>query len=158
MLEARLISKLAYALALWETPPYYTNDAQYRIQEAVNLAADSLWESRIAEVLEPEFPFPTYEQIVARTKELHPDIPEDKLIGSTDLIEACQEADRQRDRHIVQGLENLINDLCSAIGDKIHRRNLQITDLKRQLETAGRKLARLEQKEKEAYHPNRPSL
>ena len=33
-------------------------------------------------------------------------------------------------------LRSLIDSLCLAIGDKIHRRNLQIADLKRQLNQA----------------------
>jgi len=135
MLEARLLVKLTEAKTLWDTPPYYTNDAQDVIKDAVSMAVDTGWETRISELMtEGLIPF---DQLKANFLADCSDFTEADLVNSESKAywpfhEICQSADRAYSHHVTTGLAALIEQLCSTIGDKVHRRNLQIADLKRQ--------------------------
>lgn len=136
MLEARLLVKLVEAKTLWDTPPYYTNDAQDIIKDATSMAVDTEWENRISELMtECYMPF---DQLKANFLSEHPEFTENDLVNSESgayfpFHTVCQDADKAYDDHISVGLATLIEGLCSTIGDKVHRRNLQIADLKREL-------------------------
>ena len=135
MLEARLIAKLTEAKIMWDTPPYYRNDAQDVIKDAVSMAVDTEWENRISELM-TECLVP-YDRLKEQFLLEHPGATEAALIDSKSEVywsfsRVCQSADKAYNDHVSFGLGNLIEWLCSTIGDKIHRRNLQIADLKRQ--------------------------
>lgn len=136
MLEARLLVKLTEAKTLWDTPPYYRNDAQCVIKDAISMAVDTEWENRISELMTESFiPF---DQLKANFFTKHPEFTEDDLCNSESgayfpFHEVCQEADKTYSNHISTGLATLTEWLCSTIGDKVHRRNLQIADLKRDI-------------------------
>lgn len=140
MLEARLLVKLVEAKTLWDTPPYYTNDAQDVIKDATSMAVDTEWENRISELMTVGLiPF---DQLKANFFAEHPEFTEDDLCNSESgayfpFHEVCQEADKAYKHHVSFGLNDLIEWLCSTIGDKVHRRNLQIADLKRNIQIAG---------------------
>lgn len=137
MLEARLLVKLTKVLTLWETPPYYTNDAQDELKDAVSMAVDTQWEERIANVTAD---YPEYEWLKKCFFDSHPGATEENIIdGKSEFYwkftEVCSKSDQEYNNTVIVKLEALIDWICSAIGDKIHRRNLQIADLKGQLET-----------------------
>lgn len=147
MLEARLLVKLVEAKTMWETPPHYTNDAQDAIRDATSMAVDTEWEDRLDRVLNPEYNLP-FEQLQAQFLKDHPQVTESDLIDHNhpaciEFHEVCQSADKQYSDHVIMCLDSLINWLCTAIGDKVHRRNLQIADLKRSIQVTERSLERL---------------
>jgi len=138
MLEARLLVKLVEAKTLWDTPPHYMNDAQDVIKEAVAMAVDTEWENRLENILNHEH-HSTFEQLLETFLANHPGTTKDNLYDA-DHKEIHRELERKLDKntkqcndHVTDWLGGLINQLCTSIGDKVHRRNLQIADLKRQL-------------------------
>lgn len=138
MLEIELIKKLVEALTMWTTPPHYTNDAQDVIHEAVGLAVDTEWEKEIQEILEPEMHPPTLEQLEAAFLEEHKEYTKENL---TDLCHDAnwkyhhflEQSDKDESKRIVYLMESLIRRLGDSVSDKVHRRNMQIADLKKQL-------------------------
>lgn len=128
MLEARLLVKLVEAKTLWTTPPYYTNDAQDIIREAVAMAADSPWEDKLDDIL-PEVV--SYAEL-RRLSFQDPTMTEDRF------TKLCSTEDKRWNDIVKANLNFTIEYLCQAIGDKVHRRNLQIADLKQLLEDAKR--------------------
>lgn len=156
MLEAQLLAKLVLAQVYWEED--YGNDVQGILQSATNMAADTEWENKIADITGEEY-HETYEQLQARfLHNNYPDVTPEQLsqIGSTyhslswqhdakiseptdaqkrmvdQWDEECRNADAQWRHHVTEGIACMIDELDNAIGDKIHRRNLQIADLKKQ--------------------------
>lgn len=145
MLEARLLVKLARAQMLWELD--YGNDAQGEVSDAMAMAVDTEWEDRLDKVLNPEYN-PTLEQLTELFLSNHPGSTKadldieyaadkytpiyGKLYG--EFHEYLVESDNQNKHNTIVCLDSLIDQICNAIGDKIHRRNLQINDLKREPE------------------------
>jgi hypothetical protein len=141
MIEIELIKKLVEAHTLWVTPPYYTNDAQNVIMQAVNLAVDTEWEKQLQEILEPDNPIPPLEkleeQFLARNSQYTKDDIQDynNTHNSANseyhaYLQSIGEAEKQR---IVGMMEYMTHKLGESVSDKVHRRNIQIADLKKQL-------------------------
>lgn len=156
MLEAQLLIKLVRAQVYWEQN--YGNDTDGVLELAMNMAVDTDWEDKIDDIIHDEF-HETYEQLQARfLHNNYPDVTPEQLaqIGSTyhslswqynakikeptdaqkrmvgQWDDECRNADAQWRQHVSQGIDYMIGKLDNAIGDKIHRRNLQIADLKKQ--------------------------
>jgi len=148
MLEARLLVELVKAKTMWITPPYYTNDAQDVIRIAIAMAADTEWEDRLDRVLNPEYS-QTYEQLLETFLACHLGVTEKNLYDADhegvnrEFTRVCQDADRENNDHTIACLDSLVEMLCTTIGDKIHRRNLQIADLKRSIQVTEGSLKRL---------------
>lgn len=146
MLEVMLIEKLVEARTMWTTPPYYTNDAQDIIKEAVSMAVDSKWETEVNRILDPENKPGTYEQLRDSFLKNNPGVTLDNIIGV--LVDGkhheaywrfhntCEQSDKAENDRIVSTMDFIIQCINNEIGDKIHRRNLQIADLKKKLDAA----------------------
>lgn len=105
MLEARLLVKLAKAQGYCESGRF--NLYRQSLCEALAMATDTEWEDAIT-VIVPD------EEIIKRACESH-------------------KKDDSEVRHMVPEVDDILESLCTAIGDKVHRRNLQIADLKRDI-------------------------
>ncbi len=146
MLEARLLVKLTEAKTLWDTPPYFTNDAQEVINGAISMAVDTDWENRISELM-TEGLIP-YDHLKSRFLSGHLRATEADLINSESewywpFHDMCEQSDKAYSHHVSTGLATITEWLCSTIGDKVHRRNLQIADLKRSIQVTENSLKRL---------------
>ena len=136
MLEARLLVKLVEAKTLWDAPEHYTNDAQDVINEAISMATDTEWEDRLAEILKTEGY--SYDQIMEQIIAKYPGVTEKNIYdvehtdAADDLRARCHESDESYNEHVVDYLDGIIDEICTKIGDKVHRRNLQIAELKRE--------------------------
>lgn len=144
MLEIEVIKKLVTAHTLWTTPPYYTNDAQDVIREAVGLTVDTEWEKEVQEILEPEIKPTTLEELEVLFLKRHPEYTKENLtdIGHEAFFayhEFLSELDGKVSEHIAWAMRSIIRRLGDSVTDKVHRRNLQIADLKKQLGKAAKK-------------------
>lgn len=141
MLEIELIKKLAVAHSMWTTPPYYTNDAQDVIMQAVGLAVDTEWEKEIQEILEPEMKSPSLEQLEAIFLSMYPKYTKDNLNNyGHEANRRYQgflgQSDKEENERITGLMEVLIQRLGDSVSDKVHRRNLQIADLKKKFDNS----------------------
>lgn len=134
MLEAQLLVKLSEAKTLWVTPPYYRNDAQDVIRSAVSAAADTKWEEPIAAILDNEMGDydSRLESFLHNNHLTKDDVATPDAKAYSDWERECSEADARWEQWVIGGIDSTISSLCDEIGDKIHRRNLQIADLKRE--------------------------
>jgi len=141
MLETKLITKLTEALTLWGiTPPYYRNDAQDVLYDTEVLASGSDFEADITRILNPEFPEPDYDELVNIFLKQHPQWTKDNLFetghdASLRFHEVCEGSDKRRSDIIVGQIMFNISKLEASIAYKIHCRNVQIDDLKRQVDS-----------------------
>ena len=145
MLEARLLVKLAGARTMWHM--HHTNDAQDIISDAVNMAVDTKWEDEITTILIMPG-MRNYEDIMTEVLSSYPGVTKENIYDTdeqfhykhpdaiTELRRLCSESDKQYEDYVSGQLDYFIESLTNAISDKIHRRNLQIADLKRKLGNA----------------------
>jgi hypothetical protein len=143
MLEARLLVNLAHAQSLHMLG--YTNDAEDAIGGAVMMAVDTKWEDELATILIMPG-MRNYEDIKTEVLSRHQGVTEENIYdmdahfcdkhtrATNELRRLCREDDKQYNEYVSDQLSQFIESLTNAISDKIHRRNLQIADLKRELD------------------------